>query len=98
MDHTGTGGRPGLAQRGAPDTKCSRTLGRHPGAVPAGPLNARQATLARSIAPPRTSTAWSWALVGAGIGLLAAVILFAPARWLANAVAQRSDGRIVLAD
>jgi general secretion pathway protein N len=32
------------------------------------------------------------------VGLLAAVVLFAPARWLAVAVGERSDGRILLAD
>jgi len=32
------------------------------------------------------------------VGLVAALILFAPARWLAGAVGQQSDGRILLVD
>jgi general secretion pathway protein N len=32
------------------------------------------------------------------LGLAAALILFAPARWLAAAVSQRSDGRVMLAE
>jgi general secretion pathway protein N len=32
------------------------------------------------------------------LGLVAALILFAPARWLASAVGQQSDGRILLVD
>ncbi len=54
--------------------------------------------MARPFAPSRPSAAWTWAFVGALIGLIAALISFAPARWLANAVGQRSDGRVLLAD
>src|SRR5512133_2588426 len=56
------------------------------------------ATVARPIAPSRPSAAWTWAFGGALLGLVLALMLFAPARWLASAVAQLSDGRILLAD
>jgi general secretion pathway protein N len=39
---------------------------------------------------------WAWALVGAACGLLLAVLLFAPARWLAAAVAGASRGQLLL--
>jgi general secretion pathway protein N len=41
---------------------------------------------------------WAWAVLGAAAGLLLAVLLFAPARWLAHTVEQASNGRLVLAD
>ncbi|MFD0668645.1 type II secretion system protein N [Ramlibacter sp. MAHUQ-53] len=41
---------------------------------------------------------WGWAVSGALAGLAAALVLFAPARWLAQAVAGASDGRVVLED
>jgi general secretion pathway protein N len=37
-------------------------------------------------------------LSGAGVGLLVAILLFAPARWLASAVAERTGGQVVLSD
>ncbi|MEO7243312.1 MAG: type II secretion system protein N [Variovorax sp.] len=45
---------------------------------------------------PRTGLVWRAALVGGCIGALAALIYFAPARWLAAALAQVSDGRVLL--
>jgi general secretion pathway protein N len=39
-----------------------------------------------------------WAGVGAVLGGLAALVAFAPARWLASALASASEGRVVLAD
>lgn len=55
--------------------------------------------MARRPAPlPRSRTAWPWALAGAGAGLLLALVLFAPARWLASAVNERSGGRVVLSE
>jgi general secretion pathway protein N len=52
------------------------------------------------VARPNTSspptTAWAWAAGGSLIGLTLALVLFAPARWLAGAVADRSAGRIQL--
>jgi general secretion pathway protein N len=41
---------------------------------------------------------WSWALAGLLCGLLLACILFAPARWLADAVARASAGQVLLDD
>lgn len=54
--------------------------------------------MARPTAPPRASASWAWAFGGALLGLLVALSLFAPARWLAGAVGQQSDGRILLAE
>lgn len=50
--------------------------------------------------PPRESrdVPWASALAGAGLGLVLAFVLFAPAHWLAAAVARASDGRVLLAD
>jgi general secretion pathway protein N len=39
---------------------------------------------------------WAWALAGLVSGLLIAVLLFAPARWLAAGVAFASRGKVVL--
>ncbi|MBK6850048.1 MAG: type II secretion system protein N [Burkholderiales bacterium] len=39
-----------------------------------------------------------WATVGTVLGGLTALLLFAPARWLASAIASGSEGRVVLAD
>jgi general secretion pathway protein N len=47
--------------------------------------------------PPRR-TARRFALAGAGVGLLAALVAFAPAAWLASAVADATDDRLLLAD
>jgi general secretion pathway protein N len=41
---------------------------------------------------------WTWALAGLACGLLLACILFAPARWLAGAVARASAGQVLLDD
>jgi general secretion pathway protein N len=41
---------------------------------------------------------WSWAAAGAIAGVLAAVVAFAPARWLAAGVAAATGGHVVLAD
>ncbi|MBI2770228.1 MAG: type II secretion system protein N [Burkholderiales bacterium] len=44
-----------------------------------------------------TSTAsWAWALGGAACGLVLAVVLGAPARWLTGAVARLSEGQVLL--
>jgi general secretion pathway protein N len=48
----------------------------------------------RSLPQPRGS--WAWALAGAALGLLCALILFAPARWLADRVESASQGRVLL--
>jgi general secretion pathway protein N len=39
---------------------------------------------------------WRWALLGALIGALATLALFAPARWLASVLHEQSAGRLVL--
>lgn len=41
---------------------------------------------------------WGWALGGLAAGLALALILFAPARWLAGAVARATQGQVLLAD
>lgn len=46
----------------------------------------------------RPRRGWRWALLGAAIGLLLAVVLFAPARWLSAALSSWSQGRLVLAN
>ena len=44
------------------------------------------------------STPWAWALAGALLGMLLAVLLNAPARWFTGALAQVSQGRVLLGD
>jgi general secretion pathway protein N len=44
------------------------------------------------------ATPWGWAAGGAVLGLLAALLVFAPARWLAAGVSQASGGQVTLAD
>jgi general secretion pathway protein N len=46
--------------------------------------------------PPRAP--WAWAGAGVALGLLLAILLFAPARWLTRAVERATEGRVVLAD
>ncbi len=48
------------------------------------------------ISSPRAP--WGWAVGGIALGLLFAVLLFAPARWLSGAVARATEGRLLLAD
>ena len=47
---------------------------------------------------PRRDVPWAWAVGGAVAGLLCALVLFAPARWLAGAVAGATRGQVLLAD
>jgi len=49
---------------------------------------------------PRSSVAavWAWALAGALLGVLSAMLFFAPAAWLAAAVNAAGLGRVVLSD
>ena len=42
-------------------------------------------------------SAWGWALAGALLGGLPALVLFAPAQWLASGVARASSGQVQLA-
>ncbi|RYF39236.1 MAG: type II secretion system protein N, partial [Comamonadaceae bacterium] len=44
------------------------------------------------------TTPWRWAAAGALLGLLMALAVFAPARWLAAAVLSASRGQVQLAD
>ena len=46
--------------------------------------------------PSAPRSAWGWALAGAALGVLPAVVVFAPAQWLARAVEQASQGRVQL--
>jgi general secretion pathway protein N len=50
------------------------------------------------IPAPSNRTPWSWVWGGVLAGLLLATVAFAPARWLAGVVNQRSDGRVLLED
>ncbi|MEO8248321.1 MAG: type II secretion system protein N [Burkholderiales bacterium] len=68
-------------------------MGRHRGARPAAALMARRGMAPRREAP---GAPWGWALLGALLGLLAAVIFFAPARWLAAGVKEVSQGHVLL--
>lgn len=45
----------------------------------------------------RTTAPWTWAGAGAVFGLVMAMLVFAPARWLAAAVQQLSGARLLLA-
>jgi general secretion pathway protein N len=54
--------------------------------------------VARSPAAPRPRTSWYWAVAGALLGLVIALLLFAPARWVAETVRERSGGRVLLND
>lgn len=45
---------------------------------------------------PTAPTGWRWAVLGGLLGLIVAVALFAPARWLASAVSGWSEGRVLL--
>jgi general secretion pathway protein N len=53
--------------------------------------------VARSISAPRPAP-WGWALGGAAFGILIALVLFAPAAWLAGAVERSTGGHLQLAD
>ena len=61
----------------------------------------RRRTGAAELARPAGQPAWrlvAWAWFGAVAGLLVALLLFAPARWLADAIYKSSGQRIVLAE
>jgi len=53
--------------------------------------------VARRNTQPPAPAAWRWAFLGGLTGLLGALLLFAPADWLARAVARASDGQVILA-
>ncbi|MEO5670221.1 MAG: type II secretion system protein N [Ramlibacter sp.] len=52
--------------------------------------------MARAPVSSRQRSPWAWAWSGGAIGLLTALVLFAPARWLASVVEAGAGGRIVL--
>lgn len=67
--------------------------------VPLARFGARAARgLARKPAPARSPGYRRWACLGAVLGALGALSLFAPAAWLAAGIAKASAGQVVLAD
>lgn len=46
----------------------------------------------------RPGAPWGWAAAGLLAGVLAALVLFAPARWLTGAIERASAGQVLLAD
>ena len=57
-----------------------------------------ESTLAEQAWVEARGAASRWAIAGVIFGALAGLVLFAPAAWLAQAVASSTDGRLVLAD
>ncbi|OYY86702.1 MAG: general secretion pathway protein GspN [Polaromonas sp. 28-63-22] len=45
---------------------------------------------------PAVAAPWGWALAGVVLGVVLAVVLFAPARWLSAIVSQASSGQVQL--
>lgn len=45
---------------------------------------------------PAAAAPWGWALAGVVLGVVLAVVLFAPARWLSAVVSQASSGQVQL--
>jgi len=67
------------------------------------PSSRRPPVEARSARPPYrglvhtpSQTPWAWAVLGAALGALVCVLLFAPARWLGGWLQQASSGQLVL--
>ena len=52
--------------------------------------------MTRRTPAPTAASPWRWALLGAGLGLALATVVWAPARWLASAVSQASHGLVQL--
>ena len=46
----------------------------------------------------RPRGAWTWALSGAAAGLICALLLFAPARWLTGPIERAAHGRLLLSE
>lgn len=55
-------------------------------------------SMATLYSPALPAAPWRWATGGAALGLMLAVIVFAPARWLAAAVQQASAERVSLSE
>ncbi|ABM59247.1 type II secretion system protein N [Verminephrobacter eiseniae] len=51
---------------------------------------------ARPAPGPASRPMWGWALAGACAGVLPALLVFAPAHWLADSVAHASSGQLLL--
>ncbi len=54
----------------------------------------RSATRLPTTAAPRA--AWGWALAGAALGVLPAMVVFAPAHWLTQVVTHATNGQVLL--
>ena len=54
--------------------------------------------MARPTRAPWPTVPWPWAFTGVVLGLLLALVLFAPARWLASAMNRASVGLVLLDD
>ena len=52
--------------------------------------------LASPLKVPKTFTPWNWAMAGVLLGTLVTLLMFAPAQWLAQAVALASQDRLQL--
>lgn len=50
-----------------------------------------------TLASPRRAS-WAWAFSGALLGLLLALVLFAPARWLAGSIERATGGHVLLSE
>ncbi|MCW5651981.1 MAG: type II secretion system protein N [Ramlibacter sp.] len=93
---------PGPARRSPAHAQRCRSVGRLAGAVAARALSRTPHAVARR--PSRHTPAagpsapWGWALGGSLLGLALALLLFAPASWLASAVLRASHGQLVLAE
>lgn len=46
----------------------------------------------------RNRTPWRWSIAGLVLGLVLAVVTYAPASWLASALARATDGRLLIVD
>jgi len=57
-----------------------------------------ESTLAEQAWEVERGAAMRWAIAGVVVGVLVGLVLFAPAAWLAKAVASATDQRLVLAD
>lgn len=64
----------------------------------AAPDSVFGATAAHASRAVRHGTPRRWSIAGALIGLLAALIVFAPASWLARALASATDGHLLIVD
>lgn len=74
-------------------------MGWHAGAKPSGTVNKPEQTILnpqRLTRHPALIAPWRWAALGALLGLAMAVLVYAPAAWLAAALQAASAGRVQL--